>query len=208
MDPGSPLLGFCYNNYHMKIVHYPHPALRFASRPLTTIDEKVRTQAAHMLELMYASKGLGLASNQVGLPYQLFVMNDEADPARTDRERVCINPVIVERKGSEEGEEGCLSFPKLYEKVRRARTITVQYYTLRGELVEAAEQDLVARIMQHEIDHLHGVLFIDKLGPLTRLASRGDVKEFERQYRRAQERGEILPDPEILKELKALAALA
>lgn len=192
----------------MKIVNYPHPALRFESKPLTAIDERVRTQAAQMLELMYESKGLGLASNQVGLPYQLFVMNAEADPEKRDQERVCVNPVIVERKGSVEGEEGCLSFPKLYQKVRRAKTITVQFYTLAGELREVVEHDMVARIMQHEADHLHGVLFIDKLGPLARLAARGSIKEFERLFRRAQEKGEIPPDPEIERQLKELAALA
>src|SRR5262245_42731528 len=125
----------------MTIVHYPHPALRFPSRPLTTIDEKVRTQAAQMLELMYEAGGLGLASNQVGLPYQLFVMNTEADPLKKEHERVCINPVIIDQKGSVEGEEGCLSFPKLYQKVRRAKTVTVQYYTLTGELQEVVEHD-------------------------------------------------------------------
>src|SRR5262249_9708579 len=160
----------------MKIVQYPHPALRFESRPLMTIDQKVRTQAAEMLELMYESKGLGLASNQVGLPYQLFVMNPSADPQQREQERVCINPVIVERKGSVEGEEGCLSFPQLFQKVRRAKTVKIQYYTLEGELKEAVENDMVARIMQHEIDHLHGILFIDKMGAIAKLASRGQVK--------------------------------
>jgi peptide deformylase len=192
----------------MKIVHYPHPALRCKSRPLTTIDEKVRTQAAQMLELMYAAKGLGLASNQVALPYQLFVMNSEGDPEKRELERVCINPVIIERKGSIEGEEGCLSFPKLFQKVRRAKTIKVQYYTLTGELREETEHDLIARVMQHEIDHLHGELFIDKLGPLARLAARGQIKEFERQFRRAQEKGEYPPSPEIEKQLKELLAVA
>ena len=192
----------------MKIIQYPHPALRFPSRPLTTIDDKVRRQACQMLELMYESKGLGLASNQVALPYQLFVMNVAGDPQKKEEERVCVNPVIVERKGSIEGEEGCLSFPKLFQKVRRSKSIKVQYYNLSGELCEAVEQDLIARIMQHEIDHLHGILFIDKMGPLARLASRGSLQDFERQFRRAQEKGEYPADAEIERQMKGLAALA
>jgi peptide deformylase len=192
----------------MKILPYPHPALRYKSVPIITIDEEVRKQAAQMLELMYESKGLGLASNQVGLPYRLFVMNPEADPEKPELERVCINPVILERKGSVEGEEGCLSFPKLFQKVRRPKTVKVHYYNLAGELCEVVESDLTARVMHHEIDHLDGVLFIDKMGPFARLAARGDIKEFERQFRRAQEKGDYPADAAIEGQLKELAARA
>jgi peptide deformylase len=189
----------------MKIVQYPHPALRHMSGPLTSIDKQVRLQAGRMLELMYEARGLGLAANQVGWPFQLLVMNETADPNQRDRERVCINPVILERKGSVEGEEGCLSFPKLFQKVRRAKTITVQYYDLEGELKEVVESDLAARVLQHEVDHLAGVLFIDKMGVIAKLSSRGALKDFEREYRRAQERGEMPSDEVIKKNLKDLA---
>jgi peptide deformylase len=188
----------------MKIVQYPHPALRHPARPLTSIDKKVRLQAGQMLELMYASRGLGLAGNQVAWPFQLFVCNLTADPNQRDQERVYINPVILERKGSVEGEEGCLSFPGLYQKVRRAKTIKVQAYDLNGQPVDPDASDMLARVIQHELDHLHGVLFIDKMGAIARLASRSALREFERDYRRAQERGEIPPDPEIEKQLKRL----
>jgi peptide deformylase len=186
----------------MKIVHYPHPALRYKSRSLTAIDQKVRTQAAQMLELMYESKGLGLAANQVAWPYQLFVMNASTEPRLPEKQLVCINPVILERKGSVEGEEGCLSFPKLFQKVRRAKTVKVQYYNLDGQLVTLETSELEARVFQHELDHLHGILFIDKMGPLAKLASRGTLKEFEREFRKAQERGEYPSDAEIEKRLK------
>jgi peptide deformylase len=188
----------------MKIVKYPHPALRHKARPLTSIDNRVRQHAAQMLELMYEAHGLGLAANQVALPYQMLVMNDTADPQQKEHELVCINPVIVERKGSVEAEEGCLSFPKLYQKVRRAKTVKVRAYNLEGKLVEIDGSDLRARVLQHEIDHLHGVLFIDKMGLIGQLASRGMLREFERDYRKAQERGEIPPDAEIVKQLAAL----
>lgn len=192
----------------MRIVQYPHPALRCEARPLTTIDKKVRLQAGEMLDLMYGAKGLGLAATQVALPFQLLVMNATADPLQRDKERVYINPVILERKGSVEGEEGCLSFPDLYQKVRRAKTITVRAYNLSGEPVEEVFSDLEARVTQHEVDHLHGVLFIDKMGPIAKLASRSTLKEFEREYRKLQERGDLPADKEIEKMLTALLAQA
>ena len=192
----------------MKIVRYPHPALRHRSRPLTSIDERIRRHAAEMLELMYAAKGIGLAANQVALPYQLFVLNITGDPEQREFERVCINPVIMERKGTIEGEEGCLSFPGLFQKVRRAKTVRIEAYNLQGEKVEIVASDLEARAWQHEIDHLKGELFIDKMGTIAKLAARGDIAKFEREFRRAQEKGEIPADAELEKILAALEAEA
>jgi peptide deformylase len=192
----------------MKIVLYPHPALRRKSRPLTSIDDKVRGHVREMFELMYEARGLGLAANQVALPYQFLIMNLTADPKQPEHEEVYINPLIIERKGTVEEEEGCLSLPKLYGKVRRAKNVKVHAYNLKGESVEITANDLAARVWQHEVDHLHGELFIDKLGPIGKFNSRGSIKEFERAYRKAQERGEIPPDAELEKELDALEALA
>src|SRR4051812_48414146 len=138
----------------MKIVRYPHPALRWQSRPLTAIDKKVHLHAGEMLERMYEARGLGLAANQVALPYQLLVLNLTGDPQQREQEGVFLNPVILERKGSVEDEEGCLSFPGLYANVRRARTVKVQAYNLKGEAVEVAASELAARAWQHEVDHL------------------------------------------------------
>src|SRR5207245_1747249 len=107
-----------------------------------------------------------------------------------------------ERKGTVEGEEGCLSFPGLFQKVRRAKTIKAQAYNLEGKLVEITAHDMEARVWQHEVDHLDGVLFIDKMGPIAKMASRGPLREFERDYRRAQERGEILPDKDLEEQLR------
>jgi peptide deformylase len=101
-------------------------------------------------------------------------------------------------------DEGCLSFPGLFQKVRRAKTIKVQAYNLKGDLIEKVVSDLEARAWQHEIDHLNGVLFIDKMGIIARLSARGSVKSFENEFRRAQQRGEIPPDLEIEKLLAAL----
>jgi peptide deformylase len=155
---------------------------------------------------MYHARGLGLAATQVALPYQLLVMNITGDPEQRDREEILINPVIVERKGIVEDEEGCLSFPGLYQRIRRAKTLKVQAYDVKGQLVEKVVQDLEARAWQHEIDHLNGVLFIDKMGTIARLSSRSSVKKFEQDFRRAQERGDIPPDAELEKLLGALEA--
>jgi peptide deformylase len=192
----------------LKIVQYPHPSLRHKAVPLTAIDKKVHLIAGAMVELMYENRGLGLAAPQVGLPFQMFVANYGGDPEKRELEGIYINPVIIERKGSIEGEEGCLSFPKLFQKVRRARTIKAQAYNLQGQLIELEMSDLPARIWQHEVDHLHGILYIDKFGPIARLSSRGSLREFEREIYKEQERGEIPPDAEIERRLTELEALA
>jgi peptide deformylase len=187
-----------------KIVHYPHPALRHKSQPVTTIDKALHLNIGEMMELMYQAKGLGLAAPQVALPYQLLVMNITGDPKQPEREEVFLNPQVVERKGVMEDEEGCLSFPGLYQTVRRAQTIKVRAYNLKGELVEKVVSNLESRAWQHEIDHLNGVLFIDMMGPIARLAARACVKKFEKAFREAQAKGEIPPDMEIEKLLAVL----
>jgi peptide deformylase len=190
----------------LKIVHYPHPALVHATRPVPRIDKQLHLQVGAMLDAMYEARGLGLAGNQVALPYQLLVTNLTGDPEQRDQEMVYLNPVIVERKGTQEGDEGCLSFPGLFQKVRRAKTVKVQAYNLKGEPVEIVASDLAARCWQHEIDHLNGIMFIEKMGPIARLASRGALKDFERKFREAQKKGEIPPDAELEKLLQALEA--
>ncbi|MSQ93882.1 MAG: peptide deformylase [Gemmataceae bacterium] len=187
-----------------KIVHYPHPALRHKAQPVTSIDKELHLQIGEMMELMYQANGLGLAAPQVALPFQLLVMNITGDPDKPECEEVFLNPQIVEKKGVMLGEEGCLSFPGLYQDVRRAETIKVHAYDLKGKLVEKVASDLEARAWQHELDHLNGVLFIDMMGPIARLAARSSVKKFEKAFREAQEKGEIPPNLEIEKLLAAL----
>src|SRR5437764_5494539 len=113
-----------------KIVHYPHPSLRHKSKLVTSIDRQLHLQIGEMKELMYDAKGLGLAAPQVALPFQLLVMNVTGDPEQTDQEEVYLNPVIIERKGIIEDEEGCLSFPGLFQNVRRAKSVKVRAYDL------------------------------------------------------------------------------
>lgn len=177
----------------MKIVKYPHPALRAKCRPLTTLDEGVRTAAAQMLELMYKAEGLGLAAPQVALDYQMIVINFAGDPNEKDAELVAINPVIVEGKGAIKDREGCLSFPDLYQDIRRFKTVTAQFYGLDGKLHEMVCSDLPARIWQHEIDHLNGVLFIDKMGPLARMSSKKALEELIAEFEDGLKKGTIPP---------------
>jgi peptide deformylase len=179
----------------MQIVKYPHPALRHKAEPITALSKEIELLAGGMLELMYKHEGLGLAAPQVAAPVRLLVMNFAADPARKDQEFVAINPVIVEAgKQIIEDREGCLSFPDLYAKVRRHKKVRVQAYNLKGELYEMTCEDLPARVWQHEIDHLDGTLFIDKMGMVGRMNSKKALRQFEDEYREAQRKGEIPPD--------------
>lgn len=187
-----------------EIVKYPHPALRHPAKPVAAIDAEIRKYAGRMLELMYKHEGLGLAGPQIALPVQILVMNFVGDANQKEQECVAINPVIVERTGTQEGQEGCLSFPDLYQKVRRAKTVRVRAYNLDGKLYEATATDLPARLWQHEIDHLHARLFIDVMGMVGRLASRTMLKDFEREYRMAQKKGTIESDEQLKKSLGEL----
>jgi peptide deformylase len=189
----------------LRIVPYPHPALRYESRPVLQIDDKLRATVREMFELMYASKGIGLAANQVGIPLRFFVLNLTADPEQRDQERVFINPEIVKRHSSEENEEGCLSFPGLYGKVRRARKIKLQAYDLQGNPVELDAEELLGRAIQHETDHLDGKLFIDYLGPLAKTPTETKIKEIEAGYRLAQAEGIYPEDEEIRRQLGEVA---
>ena len=188
----------------LRIVPYCHPALRYESRPVARIDDTLRSQVREMFALMYASKGIGLAANQVALPYRLFVLNTSADAEKPELERVYVNPEIIKRHGQVEDEEGCLSFPGLYADVKRAKRIKVRYYDLDGvEHLDDAE-DLLSRAVQHEGDHLAGKLFIDHLGPAATKVVAARVRGFEESFRQAQVAGEYPDDAEIVRRLDAL----
>jgi peptide deformylase len=171
------------------------------------IDDNLRATVRTMFDLMYAAKGIGLAANQVALPFRFFILNVTADPEQKDQEKVFINPEIVKRHSSQEDEEGCLSLPGLYAKVRRARRIRAKAYDLEGNLVEHDADELFSRALQHEFDHIHGKLFIDYLDPL-RLHSIGEkLREFELSHRQAQQAGEIPADDELMRRLHQMTHL-
>jgi peptide deformylase len=188
----------------LEIVKYPHPALRYASRPIEQIDDALRSTVRAMFELMYEARGIGLAANQVALPFRFFVLNLTADPEQKDQEQVFINPEIVKRHSSTEDEEGCLSLPGLYAKVRRAKRIRVRAYDLEGKLVEQDIGDLFGRAVQHETDHVEGKLFIDYLEPLVLRSAEEKIREFERSYFQAQREGTIPPDDELMRRLAGM----
>src|SRR5205823_2534301 len=150
------------------------------------------------------SRGIGLAANQVALPYRFFVLNLTADPEQKDQEQVFINPEIVKRHSSIEDEEGCLSFPGLYFKVKRARKIKLRAFDLSGNPIEVEAEDLFSRALQHETDHLSGALYIDTLGPIARTAIHAKLRDFETKFREAQAAGEYPEDAEIVRMLDNL----
>jgi peptide deformylase len=189
----------------LRIVPFPHPALRYESKPVARIDDALRSQVRQMFDLMYEARGIGLAANQVALPFRFFVLNVTADPEQKEQERVFINPEIVKRHGSIEGEEGCLSFPSVYAKVQRARKIRVQAYDLEGQPFEVEAEELLSRALQHETDHLSGRLFTDYLHPTVQKDLAPKIREIEQGFRRAQAAGEYPDDEAIKRQLDDLA---
>ena len=188
----------------MQIVQYGHPVLRWKSKPIQSINAELRSTVREMFDLMYSAKGIGLAANQVGLPFRFFVVNVTADPEQQDEEFVFINPRIRRRKGATTGEEGCLSLPGLYANIERAEEIVVEAYDLDGEGFEMELDELPARVVQHETDHLDGVLFVDRLDPEERLKLDLKLLSFESEFRKQQSSGQFPADDEIKRQLKAL----
>ncbi len=191
----------------MRILKYPHPALRHKSKELRRVDGELRRLAAEMLELMYQHKGVGLAANQVELPYRLFVLNPTGDPAAKDQEWVFINPTITKRNGQVEAEEGCLSFPEIYAQVRRSEKITIAAYNLAGQEVHYDLTGLAARGAQHEYDHLDGILFIDRLTPSGLLSVKDALAALEREFEGNRRRSLVPDDRQIAARLAELEAL-
>ncbi|WP_299469929.1 peptide deformylase [uncultured Gimesia sp.] len=188
----------------LQIVHYPHPALRWKSKPIKSISPELRETVNNMFDLMYEARGIGLAANQVALPYRLFVINLTSDPNEPEEEFVFINPEITKRKGTAEGEEGCLSLPLLYGDVKRSEEITLEAYDLDGQLFEITLDDLAARAVQHEIDHLEGIMFPDRMVEAKRIELDAQIADFETVFRQQQQRGEFPSDDEIREHLAQL----
>ena len=151
-----------------EIIKLPDPRLRLVSKPVQKVDAEIRTLVADMFETMYAAPGVGLAAIQVGVPQRVVTL----DLARKDepkKPRVVINPEVLwssEERGTYE--EGCLSIPEIYEEIERPAQLKVRYMDLDGKTHEVDANGLLATCLQHEIDHLNGVLFIDHLSRLKR----------------------------------------
>ena len=134
-----------------------------------------------MFDLMYENNGVGLAANQVDLPYQLIVVNPTGEREKKDQEFVFINPVILKLKGSQEGEEGCLSYPNLRLIVPRAKEVKFQAIDLQGQPHTYHWKDFEARIIQHETDHLNGDLFVDKISTADRTMNQSKLKKMAKE---------------------------
>jgi len=163
----------------LRIHHYPDPVLKQTAAPVTEFDAGLRRLASDMLETMYAAPGVGLAAPQVGVSRRLIVLDCSPKDAPL-APLVAINPEIVTREGECCEEEGCLSVPEFYAKVVRSEKVRVRFQELDGTPREIEAEGLWAICFQHEIDHLDGVLFVDRLSPLKRSL-------FRKKYQKIQE---------------------
>ncbi len=167
----------------LELLRYPNPRLREICTAVNEVDEFAVALVKRMFELMFAHRGVGLAAPQVGVSVRLFVASPTLDPQ--DR-RVYINPTIVSSEGRQDGDEGCLSFPDISCRVRRHSNVTVRAQNLRGEWFEETAEELAARIIEHESDHLDGRLLVDRMGSVAKLANRQILKELEEQFAAAK----------------------
>jgi peptide deformylase len=163
-----------------KIVRYiNNPNLERPAHPVTEFDTPELHQLIdEMFETMYASHGLGLAAPQIDIHKRLTVIDTSGGEADVEPNKVIlINPEIIHKEGKQTGEEGCLSIPGYREEVKRAKRVTIRSQDVKGEFFEVSGEDLMARAMQHEIDHLNGILFLSHLSPLKREVIKRKIKK-------------------------------
>jgi peptide deformylase len=182
----------------LPILQYGDPILRIKGKPIEDIDAGVRELAANMLETMHAANGVGLAAQQIGEPLQLTVLDisavedrpsalklegNEVDP-RSAMPLVLINPEIELHGEIEIGVEGCLSFPEITGEIERVESVIVRAQTLDGEVVQFEAGGFLARAIQHEHDHLNGILFIDRMRSAAKVALSSRLKRLQKESRR------------------------
>ncbi len=170
----------------LSVVYYPDDPLTQKAVVVEDFDKALETLALNMLETMHAHQGVGLAAPQIGHSKQLFVLQEPEG-----EEMILVNPEILEMEGKEEGEEGCLSMPTVYALVTRAQWIRVKAQDLSGKPMEFEATDFLARIIQHEFDHLEGILFPERLDIITRQS----VLEEWAEVREQLLSGELRDDP-------------
>jgi len=178
----------------LPVVKYGHPVLRQRGKRIEAVTPEIRELAANMLETMHTSAGVGLAAQQVGQPVLLMVLDvreserpstmqingAEADVA-AHMPMVLINPVLTEPAGKEVGFEGCLSFPAISADICRAESMTVSAMNIEGQTLKFRCGGLIARVIQHENDHLHGVLFVDRMDSATKVSLGGALKRLQKE---------------------------
>jgi peptide deformylase len=157
----------------LKVLRYGDPALRRRAAPVGDVTPEVRATIADMTETMYDEVGIGLAAPQVGIALRLIVVADEEGRGV----QALLNPAIVDRGGEATGEEGCLSIPGVFAPVTRAAWVKIEAQDVNGRPLALRATGLRARVLQHEIDHLDGVLFIDRIDPVTRDRIKRKIKK-------------------------------
>jgi peptide deformylase len=158
------------------IITYPHPILRQKAEPITVFDQELKDLVSDMTETMYHAPGIGLAANQIGVALQVVVV----DCSSAENKHACIalvNPVISSGEDRVDGDEGCLSVLECYTKIERFRKIHVAYQDVDGNHLEFDAEDRFARIIQHEVDHLRGILLLDRLSVLKRALYKKRLKK-------------------------------
>jgi len=170
------------NDLHFDLTLYPHPVLRRVAAPVEAFDEELAAIVKGMFERMYESKGVGLAAPQVGLKKRILVLNATGESAD---ERVLVNPTLLDRSGPKTlFEEGCLSFPGIYAEIERPENCTVKAFTPAGEAFEETFTGFPSRVVQHEFDHLEGILLVDRMSPADKLQNKGALEELVEKYRK------------------------
>jgi len=163
------------------ITRFPAPVLARPAKPIDQITDDIRRLAGRMIDIMLETKGVGLAGPQAGVDLQIFVVS--IDSTR-ENAKVYINPEISPSGPLEENDEGCLSLPGIYTKIKRHKKCTVTATDLDGNRFTEQGQDLLARVFQHEYDHLQGMLIKDRMGRVAAIAHRKRLKELENEYKK------------------------
>jgi peptide deformylase len=170
-----------FYNIHMALLEikkYPDKILKRKTAELSDIDARTQNIIDDMIETMYGARGIGLAANQVGIPQRLCVIDLSLRETNKIPLIVLINPVVVQKDGMVDAEEGCLSIPGYMTSVKRAEKVFVKGLSREGKPIEIEGDGLLARALQHEIDHLDGLLFIDRMSPIRR-------EFFKRRYKKS-----------------------
>ncbi|MCC9602011.1 peptide deformylase [Stieleria sp. JC731] len=184
----------------LEVIHYPHPTLRYVSKPIRKVDAELKQIAQEMLDLMYEHKGVGLAANQVDLPLRMFVANPTGERGEGE-EFVILNPEVQRPKGNVASSEGCLSVPGLTGEVIRPKSIRISAYDISGNAIDATVDGFLARVFLHEIDHLDGTMFFDRMNDQAAQELQYELDEFETDFRSKQATGAIPSDEELIQRL-------
>ena len=163
----------------LKIVNYPAPVLLQVGKPVTEFNSELKLLVENMFETMYTAGGVGLAAPQIAVSQRLFVMDCSGGEDESQKIAV-INPEIVHAEGEQIGEEGCLSFPGIYQKIQRSLRTIVRAQDVEGNWFELDGKDLTARCVLHETDHCDGIVFLDRMTPLKRQLAKRKIKKLQK----------------------------